>query len=258
MLNETRDFVGSAFAGTDATGTLETLFTSTSTMADANLAKIYGVTINGDGAQRVSLPAGQRAGIFTQLAFLTTMADESESHPVKRGDALLRRAFCVELHAPMNMAIPPVDDPVPGGATTRQRFEKHSTNPCATCHSVLDPLGFAFEGYDTIGAFRTMDQGKPVETGGTVTLPTGTKLAFKDAVDLLGQLPKLPEVKECVATQWMRYMLGRRELDSEAPSLKVAVELFTKSNDTFRDLLVALTKTRTFTHRSISEGEVIQ
>jgi hypothetical protein len=258
MLNETRDFVASVFQGDKATGKLEALLTSTHTVADASLGKIYGKTMTGTGAQPLDLDPTQRAGILTQLSFLTARADTGDSHPVKRGDTVLRRLFCMELAPPVNLMIPPVADAVPGGATTRQRFEMHRQPDCAACHNLLDPLGFAFENYDAIGAFRTKDQGKDVDTKGTVALPSGTNLTFRDAIDLSQQLAKLPEVQECVTTQWMRYMMGRHEVDGEKPSLAVVQKLFKDGSFDFRELLVGMTRTRSFTHRSASPGEVTQ
>jgi hypothetical protein len=255
MLNETRDFVASVFQG-DQSSKFETLLTSSKTVAEANLGKIYGVSMTGNGP--LALNPQQRAGILTQLSFLTARADTGDSHPVKRGDTLLRRLFCMELQVPTNLMIPPVADAVPGGATTRQRFEMHRQPDCAGCHNLIDPLGFAFENYDAIGAFRTKDQDKDVDTAGSVNLPSGTSLKFRDAVDLTGQLAKLPEVQACVATQWMRYMMGRREVDGEKPSLAVVEGLFKSSGFDFRELLVGMTRTRSFTHRSASPGEVTQ
>jgi hypothetical protein len=257
MLNETRDFVSSVFQGAKATGSLETLLTSSSSVIDGNLAKIYGTGGGGADPQPVSFDPAQRSGILTQAAFLTAHADTGDSHPIKRGDTLLRRMLCMEFKIPD--MVPPVADAMPGGATTRERFTMHSMMPCATCHQLIDPVGFSFEGYDTVGAFRTTDQGKPVDTTGTVTLgSSGTTLKFKNAVELIGQLVKFPEVQDCLTTQWMRYMLGRREVAGEAPSAAAVKDLFRKSNFDFRELLVDLTRTRSFTHRSVSAGEVIQ
>jgi hypothetical protein len=258
MLNETRDFVASIFQGGKATGTLESLLTSTDTVIDPSLAKLYGVTASGNGPQPVALKASERSGILTHLAFLTSRADPGDSHPVKRGDTLLRRLLCIELVVPPTLMIPPVADAVPGGATTRQRFEMHKQPQCAGCHAMLDPAGFAFEAYDAVGAFRKTDQGKPVDTAGTLTLPTGEVLNFKDAIDLTAQLAKMDQVRDCMSLQWTRYMLGRREVDGEAPSITVARDLWKKSNYDFRELLVGLTRTRSFTHRSLSPGEVSQ
>ena len=59
----------------------------------------------------------------------------------------------------MNMDVGQPKPPAPG-LTTRERFAEHAMNPCATCHRLTDPIGFAFENYDAIGAWRTTEQGK--------------------------------------------------------------------------------------------------
>jgi len=255
MLDETNAFVASTLLGSGP-GTLEKLLTSTTTMADSRLAKIYGATVSGTGPQQVQLDPKQRAGIFTLLGFLTAKADTADSHPVKRGDTIVRRTLCMEFKVPEN--VPPVEEATPGGATTRERFSMHGKMPCASCHVVIDPIGFAFEGFDAIGAFRTMEQGKKVDSSGTVQTPGGATLTFNNAAELMAQMAKLPEVGDCMTTQWMRYMLGRMEVAGEAASKKVALEEFKKANFDVRELLVALTRTRTFTHRSASPGEVTQ
>jgi hypothetical protein len=256
MMNETRDFAASVFLGAKATGTVETLLTSSSTVIEPALAKLYGVTVTGTAAQSVMLNPSQRAGILTQLAFLTSHADTGDSHPVKRGDAFLRRVACIEMTPPPN--VPMVEDAMPGGATTRERFAKHSMNPCAGCHAIIDPIGFSFEGYDTVGTFRTTDQGKPIDTTGSVTMPWGDSYRFNNAVELITQIAKAPQVQECMTTQWLRYMTGRREVEGEKPSLAVVRDLFKKSSYDMRELLVGMTRTRSFTHRSPAAGEVTQ
>jgi hypothetical protein len=261
MLNETREFAASLFtsSATTTAGTLEALLTSTSTVGDAAVAKIYGAQApTGPGAQVIQLNPEQRAGVLTQLSFLTAHADSGDSHPVKRGDAFLRRLLCMELEVPANIEVPPVAEPN-ATQSTRERFEVHSAAACATaCHQYLDPIGFAFESYDTIGSYRSMDRNKPVNTAGQLVLPSGAALNFKNAVDLVTQVSKLPEVQQCMTTQWMRYMMGRREVQGEQASLDVVRDLFAKSNNDLRELLVGLTRSRSFTHRSLSAGEVAQ
>ena len=190
------------------------------------------------------------------LAFLSAKADTGDSHPVKRGDTILRRTLCMEFKLPDN--VPPVADSTPGGSTTRERFSMHAMMPCATCHVLIDPIGFAFEEFDAIGAFRTTDQGKKVDSSGTASTPGGATLKFNDAVELMTQMAGLPEVGDCMTTQWLRYMLGRREVAGESPSQKVILDEFKKANYDLKAMLVALTRTRTFTHRSASPGEVTQ
>ena len=65
---------------------------------------------------------------------------------------------------------PPLDEEAVGTtASLRQQMEKHRTNAiCASCHSRMDPLGFALENYDAIGKWRTMDGGFPVDSSGVL------------------------------------------------------------------------------------------
>jgi hypothetical protein len=258
MLTEVRDFAASVYRGGKTGSTLEAMLTSQTTFADAGLGKIYGLNMTGTDVKEVALNPAQRAGVLTQLAYLSAHADTGDSHPVKRSDVIVRRLLCVDLEQPANIEVPPVAEPS-DTQTTRERFDVHGQAACAkSCHQLLDPIGFAFESFDAIGTYRTTDRNKPVDTTGSLTLPSGTPLSFKDAPEMVGKLAKLPEVQECVATQWMRYMLGRREVEGEAPSLAVLRDVFKKSNHDLRELLIGMTRTRSFTHRSLSAGEVAQ
>src|SRR6185436_15482210 len=164
MGDESRAFAASLFFGPQADGKLETLLAGTASFADAGLAKIYGLPAPmGTGLQPVTLDANQRAGIFTRAAFLARKAEASDSNPVMRGDAILRRMLCIELGIPPDVVIPPVSEPRPG-VTTRERFESVDQQLCGrACHGLIDPLGFALENYNAIGAYRTMDQGKAID-----------------------------------------------------------------------------------------------
>jgi hypothetical protein len=257
MLKETREFVSSVFLGPKADGKLETLLTSSASFADASLGKIYGLKgVTGADVGPVALDPAQRAGILTQATFMTAKADASESHPIKRGDSILRRLFCIELKAPMNINIPPLPEPQPG-QTTRERVSMHSMSPCASCHVLIDPVGFAFENYDAIGVYRTTEEGKPVDASGDASVGSAS-FKFKNAVEFVGQMAKSKDVQDCMGTQWMRYVMKRRELPTEEASRQAALAAFSKSSFDLRELLVALTKTRSFTHRALSAGEVAQ
>jgi hypothetical protein len=107
-----------------------------------------------------------------------------------------------------------------------------------------------------VGAYRTTDQGKPVDTAGSVVLASGT-LSFKNAVELAHALARSKEVQDCVATQWLRYLTRRSERLGDAASLQAAGDAFRRSSYDIRELLVALVRSRAFTHRSPSPGEVL-
>jgi hypothetical protein len=118
----------------------------------------------------------------------------------------------------------------------------------------MDPIGFAFENYDGIGQYRTMDNGLPVDATGSVTLD-GTQQKFNDAVGLAGLLSKSPEVRSCFAGEWSRYALSRVDTDADAVSLQATASAFSTDTATLQDLMVAAATMRSFRYRSLSPGE---
>ena len=226
---------------------------------DATLAKIYGIKERDQrrSSRRSTFDAAQRAGLFTQATFLTAKADALDSHPIKRGDAVLSKLLCMHLEVPANIMVPPLPEPKPG-QTTRERVSVHSEAACATCHKLIDPLGFAFENYDAIGRYRTHRGGQAGRRQRAPSRSAPATVTFKNAVELMPQLAKSQEVRDCMVTQWWRYALRRQELATEEPSLKLVREAFKLSGYDLRELLVAFTRTRTFSHRMPSPDEVLQ
>ena len=240
MLAETADFANQVFAGD---GKLERLLTAPWTPTDPALAKLYGAP-----------DPAQRAGVLTQASFLAMHATATDTNPVRRGAVVLRRLLCNDVQPPVNMDVGQPKPPAPG-LTTRERFAEHAMDPCATCHRLTDPIGFAFENYDAIGAWRTTEQGKKVDATGTLALSDGD-LKFDDAVGLARGLAGARDVRQCLATQWLRYFTRRNESAGDTASLEAASDAFARSGYDLRELLVALTRTRAFTHRSPSAGEM--
>jgi len=115
-------------------------------------------------------------------------------------------------------------------------------------------MGFAFENYDAVGQYRTTEVGKPVDSSGTIELGS-SKLTFKDAVDLTTQLAKTPELRECVSRHWVRYLLRRQELKEEKTTIDALLKAFDDSQGDLREVLVAVTGTKAFTHRQPFVGE---
>jgi hypothetical protein len=204
----------------------------------------------------VSLNPAQRAGILTQASFLAMHATATDSHPVRRGAAVLRRLFCQEIEPPVNMDVGQPKPPAEG-VTTRERFDEHKKLACATCHQATDPIGFAFENYDAVGAYRTTDMGKPVDATGTITVGKDD-VKFDDAVGLMKVLANNDEVRSCVATQWLRYVVRRGEVAGDEASLQSAAAAFKGSSYDMRELVVALAKTPAFTHRQPAKGEKLE
>ena len=143
------------------------------TYVNEPLAKLYGIPgIKGDEFQRVSLTGTVRGGVLTQASVLTITSNPTRTSPVKRGKWILENI--------LGTPPPPPPPEVPelaeeGTALTgslRQRMEQHRANPnCAVCHQRMDPLGFGFENFDAIGAWRDKDGSFVIDPSGQ--LPGG-------------------------------------------------------------------------------------
>lgn len=249
MQAETVAFVDSVLRSGD--GRLETLLTAPYSILDGPLFDLYGVArpAGTTGPVRVDLDPARRAGLLTQASFLATHAHENQTSPVARGVAVLRNVLCVALPDPpanVNNAPP---DPAPG-ATTRERFTAHEKEAsCAACHKSIDGIGLGFEGYDAVGAWRTMDAGRAVDATGNVVGAPEINGPFDGAVALAQKLAGTQQVRECVARQWFRFALGRMEGTSDGCSLRGALDDFEASGHDVRRLLAAIATSDAFRYR---------
>ena len=139
------------------------------TFVNERLARHYGIPgIYGSRFRRVALPnSDQRGGLLAHGSVLATTSYPDRTSPVLRGKFLLNNILGLPSPPPppgvdTNLAEVKPNVPPP---TIRERLAQHRTNPsCASCHSVIDPLGFALEQFDAIGAWRTVDEsGRPVD-----------------------------------------------------------------------------------------------
>jgi hypothetical protein len=238
--------------GPQGDGKLETLLTAPFTFANAELGKLYDAKVTGDW-QKVDLDPTKRGGILTQSAFLATHGHEG-SAPIFRGIAVREQLFCVDLPPP-----PPNADalfPPPSMTkTTRERLQMHRAAPqCASCHEMMDTLGYAFESFDDIGRYRTTENGVAIDDSAKIVGTAEDDGEFKGPIELGKRLAKSKAVQQCVATQWFRYAMGR----SETPLDQCTIDhVFTKFKDSdFRipDLLLALVESDGFRVRRPEEG----
>ncbi len=233
-------------------GDMRTLFDTRRTFVNSELAALYGVEAPGASPIAfvpVELPAdGPRAGILTFGAFLAMNAHESETSPTLRGKYVRERVLCQSVPAPpddVNIDLTPRDGE---SRTLRERLEEHRSNPaCASCHAFIDPPGFLFESFDSIGRFRTEVDGFALDTSGDLD---GTPLA--DARDLSAALRDDARVPACIVRQLYRHANARLELASEEAALVELETAFAESGYRFRDLMVAMALSEGF--RTISEG----
>ncbi|MGA3120492.1 MAG: DUF1592 domain-containing protein [Polyangiaceae bacterium] len=257
LQTEFTDFLSSVYAP-PGDGTLKTLLTATYTYANPALAAIYGVTVPGPGFSQVQLPATQRAGIFTQQAFLESQADTNADNPVRRGLCIYTQLLAGKVgNPPAN--VPSLPTTVSAGQTTRQTFTTHAASACAQgCHNLFDPAGFAFENYDAIGAYRTTDNGSPVDSTGSFYTPGGTLISFQNAIDLVTQLSTNDEAEWSTTRNWLRYGIGRIETTAEVGSLQIAYRAGTATTGfSIRNMLTSLLTSEAFLYRTPSVGETL-
>jgi hypothetical protein len=244
-------------------GTVASLLTSQSVFADAPLAELYGYGAVSPGAVdpgavdpandlNVPFIDPNRAGILTQPALMALLAHADQSAPVQRGKFVREQLLCHQLPPPPPDVDTTPPDPDPN-ATTRERFGEHSANQrCASCHRLLDRVGFGLEAFDQVGRFRTEEYGLPVDTSGFIEeakLDPSIEGEFAGAVDLATKLSTSPQVEGCFATQWFRYGMGRAEQDVDACSLDQLKSDFAATGGDFKELLVALATTDAFRYR---------
>jgi len=235
----------------DAGSSLPRLLTSTDGFVNRDNAPIYGLTSTSATFVKTPLPAGQRAGILTQPAFLGSAAHTDGSSPVYRGLAVLSQLLCKSA-PPVPAMVPPlpaVDKTMI--KTTRQRYEVHETAAfCAACHSTFDPMGYTFESYDGLGQWRTMENGAAVDPSGAIVGTDASDGPMANAVALATALAASPEVQACYARQVFRFDVGRLETDADGCSLAQATTAYQAKNLDLRELLVALATSPAFRART--------
>ena len=155
------------------------LIDSKFTIGTRKLQKLYGTTItparpnNQAQPQRLELPEGtNRGGLLGMAAVLAVSSHPHRTSPVLRGKWLLE-AMLGTPPPPPPPNVPALEETKGATANTlREKLAQHRANPvCASCHSRIDPLGFALENYDVIGRWRTEDGGQPIDAKGE--LPDG-------------------------------------------------------------------------------------
>ena len=253
MREEIEEFVDQVARRTDGGGgTLEALLTARFSFLRGPLYGLYGVPEGAGGGaaglRRTELPDGQRAGVLTMAGVLAKHGHPDQSSPVARGYVISDRLLCVVPPEPPENVDAAVPKPDPN-VSTRVRFEQHRTKPeCAACHALMDPLGLAFESYDGIGRFRTMDGRVPVDTSSELQ-GTDQDGAVKGAIDLVGRLAQAREVRACMARQWFRYALGRLDVEGDRPAIAAVIEAFARDGHRLPDLMVALAASHPFRFR---------
>jgi hypothetical protein len=231
-------------------GKSDSLLGSGRLFVDPLLASVYGApAVTGSGLTPVLL-AQQRRGLLTHPALMATLAEHDTSDPIHRGKFVFSKLLCRTIPDPPNM-IPDLP-PLAPNLTTRQRLEAHRASPaCASCHSLFDPIGLAFENFDSLGRFRSSEHGAPIDSSGQI-LDSDLDVSgpFPDGFALLDRLSHSQDARRCLAGQWYEYATRRESDDADKCALTGIEARFASSGD-LNDLLVAIAESDTFRNRLV-------
>jgi hypothetical protein len=210
---------------------------------NGELARLYGLPDPGAAGDALVAathpPRSPRAGLLTTAGFLALNAHASVSSPTLRGKFIQQYLMCQEIEPPPPGVTTELAEPDPSAApqSLRQRLEAlHLNTPaCAGCHLRMDPLGFALESFDAIGAYRTTDNGVPVDTRGYLDGEP-----FDDARGLAALIKGDPRFPACLARMTYRYAVGHRETAGEAVVLRALAERFRDVGHQYPELAIAV------------------
>jgi mono/diheme cytochrome c family protein len=190
------------------------------TFLNNRLAEHYQIPgVYGSHFRRVQLSDGRRGGLLGQGAILTATSYDNRTSPVTRGKWVLENLLGTP-PPPPPPNVPFLKEQGAGDKilTMRERMEQHRANPiCASCHKLMDPLGFALENFDGIGKWRTAEGGTPIDSSGI--LPDGTP--FQGPAELRkALLTKREGFVTTVTEKLLTYALGRGLEYYDAPAVR--------------------------------------
>ncbi len=221
------------------------------TYVDERLARHYGIpNIRGSYFRRISLgPDSPRRGLLGQGSLLTVTSVATRTSPVTRGKWILENF----LGTPPPQPPPNVETNLEQDAkatkpkTLRGRLEMHRANPvCASCHKIMDPMGFALENFDLVGTWRELDSGVPIDSSGQ--LADGSPL--QGAADLRkALLSRSGAVMTTITTKLMTYALGRPLDYADMPTVRAVVRRAAANDNRFSSVLLGIVESDPFQKR---------
>lgn len=132
--------------------------------------------------------------------------------------------------------------------TTREYFAwKTSMSQCATCHTLINPVGYAFETFDAVGQFRSVESDAPVDASGTLRLPDGD-IVFDGARELAAELAERSRIRACYAKNWLQYAYARSETGLDLRTLATVAKGLAADDFGARDVMVSMTQSAAFSH----------
>ena len=218
-------------------GDYRDLLTTRRTFMTRALSVVYRLPVGeGDEWTPYELPEdGPRAGLLTQMSFLATFSHDGRSSATLRGRAVRELLLCQPVpEPPANVNFSAVEDTrSTERPTARDRLTPHRTRrACAACHQVMDPIGLSLENFDGVGAYRTEENGAPIDASGELD-----GIAFDDPVALGHAVSEHPALPACLVNRLSEYAMRRSLTDGETAWVDDLTATFAAQEYRLRDLL---------------------
>jgi hypothetical protein len=230
------------------------LLTADYTFVNERLARHYGIPdIYGSRFRRVPVTADARRGLLGQASILAVTSHAERTSPVVRGKFILENILGTPVPPP------PPDVPVLKEAaegehpkTMREQMEEHRANPsCATCHKVMDPIGFALENFDAVGTWRAKDGDNAIDASGQ--LADGTSI--NGVTGLRDAITSHPDLfASTLAEKLLTYGLGRGLDYYDMPVVRKIVRDAARDNYKFSSIVMGIVRSTPFQMRASPQG----
>ncbi len=217
---------------------------------NGRLAKHYGIpNVYGSRFRRVEFGANDvRGGLLRQGSILTVTSYATRTSPVIRGKWILDNILGTPPPPPPPF-VPTLKENSGGlkNLPMRERIAEHRANPaCASCHNIMDPLGFALENYDAVGRWRSTDENKPVDASGN--LPDGTK--FDGPAALQTALLNHPDIfVGTLSEKLLTYAVGRPADYYDGPATRRIVRDAAAADYRFSSIITGIVNSTPFQMR---------
>ncbi len=249
MREETRVFFGHILRGNrDVSDFLSANYS----FVDRSLAKHYGLPLTGrgDDYERVEFPAdSHRGGLLGQAGILTVTANGVDTSPVVRGVWILENILGSP-PSPPPPDVPALEPDIRGATSIRDQLAKHRTiATCNECHRKMDPLGFALENFDAIGAFRSVyadgEHANAIPIDASGKLPSGE--AFEDVRGLRSILvERKAQFIRCLTEKLMTYAMGRELSMADRPQVDAIIVELERRGGGLQDLVEIIVTSESF------------
>jgi len=229
-------------------GDFLSLYDDRKTFVNDELAQFYGLPVTGQPGFHAAEfpPESMRAGLLGAGAVLAGHGLPQRNSPTARGKFVSEMLLCRTIPPPPNN-VPPLPPQAGPEVTMRERLALHRKAPvCATCHSMMDPIGFGMEDFDSVGLHRTMEGTSPVDATGSLEGAGLDGSTFDGLAELGAALRRQPVVPPCLVSKIYAVALGRRALQLDRAAIEGLTASFSENQNRLDLLLVTLLTSDSF------------